>query len=207
MRTKIDQLNALQTEYPAIDYNKYFSVLDIPEEDKEKRIELANDIDDVYKWLFDFIMLAVVFGQEIDMEYLIMSVTYRLGDLENVNVKYVSEHITRFAKETVESTVIHKEEDYYLSEQRASEIAADEAHTYFNYEELQEAYDNGFTMKTWHTRQDKRVRDTHAELEGKTIPLEEMFEVGGYEMMVPKDSEQGADLSEISNCRCWAAYS
>ena len=138
MRLKIDQLNAIQTEYPAIDFEEYFSVLEIPKEDKEKRIELAEEVKDVYDWLFNLILLFMATGEEIDTEYLILSVQYRLSDLENVNVKYVSEHIVRFARETVETTVLYREDNYYLSPQRSSEIAAGEAHTYFNYEELQE---------------------------------------------------------------------
>ena len=31
--------------------------------------------------------------------------------------------------------------------------------------------------------------------------------VGGSEMMVPRDTENGADLSEVSNCRCWVTFS
>lgn len=207
MRRKIDKLNSLQTEYPPIDFNTYYAVMNIPEEDKEKRVELAEEIRDVYDWLFNLILLAMAVGEEIDTEYLTLSVQYRLEDLVNVNVRYVSDHIVTFARETVEATVEYKEENYYLSPQRSSEIAADEAHTYFNYEELQEAYESGYTNKTWHTRHDKRVRKTHAEVDGKTIPLEELFEVGGSEMMVPKDTEHGADLSEVSNCRCWVTYS
>lgn len=207
MRLKIDQLNAIQTEYPAIDFEEYFSVLEIPKEDKEKRIELAEEVKDVYDWLFNLILLFMATGEEIDTEYLILSVQYRLSDLENVNVKYVSEHIVRFARETVETTVLYREDNYYLSPQRSSEIAAGEAHTYFNYEELQEAWENGYTHKRWNTRHDTRVRKTHAAVDGKTIPIDDLFLVGGSEMMVPRDTENGAELSEISGCRCWVTFS
>ena len=207
MRLKIDQLNAIQTEYPAIDFEEYFSVLDIPKEDKEKRIELAEEVKDVYDWLFNLILLFMATGEEIDTEYLILSVQYRLSDLENVNVKYVSEHIVRFARETVETTVLYREDNYYLSPQRSSEIAAGEAHTYFNYEELQEAWENGYTKKEWRTQNDFKVRKTHMALEGKKIPLDALFEVGDGEMICPRDSEHGVSLSEISNCRCFLTYS
>lgn len=203
---KFDQLNVLKT-YPRIDYEEYFHVLDIPEEDKEKRIELAEQIDDVFDWLFSLVVLMVATQQTIDTEYLIVSVQTRLMDLMDVNVKYVSEHIVKVATETVETTVERREDAYYTSEQRASEIAADEAHTFFNYEELQEAWDSGKTRKTWNTRQDKRVRETHAEVEGVTIPIEEPFQVGDYEMMVPHDSSMGAGIEELAGCRCWATYS
>lgn len=201
---KFDELNVL---HPRIDFNEYFRVLNIPEEDKEKRVEMAEEITEVYDWLFALVALMVATQQVIDTEYLIVSVETRLRDIMDVNVRYVSEHIVRVANETVETTVERRDEAYYISEQRASEIAADEAHTFYNYAELQEAYENGATYKVWHTRRDKRVRETHTELEGVKIPIEDLFQVGDYEMMVPKDNEHGAGLEEISGCRCWATFS
>lgn len=190
----------------SIDYVDFFEEIELPDEDKEKRIELAERIDDVYFWLFSYITVLLSLGEVVDTSSLIMSVEYRLYDLMDTNIRYVPEHIVRLANETVTATIDNAEDSYYLSDKRASEIAANESHTYFEYEELQEAWDSGKTKKTWHTKQDRKVRRSHRVLDGKTIPIEELFEVNGSYMMVPKDTENGASLTEISNCRCWATY-
>lgn len=201
----MDRLNNLSTEYPPIDYEEWFK--EIPEEDREKRIDLAKSIEEVFDWLFHLIVLMVATGEEIDTEYLTMSVQYRLFDLENVNVRYVSEHVVKMAGETVQTTVTNVDSDYFVSPQRASEIAADEAHTYFSYEELQQAWEDGFTRKSWNTQHDRRVRKTHREADGQTVRIDEMFHVGGYEMATVKDTENGAPLNEVAGCRCYVTFS
>lgn len=60
--------------------------------------------------------------------------------------------------------------------------------------------DQGFTRKRWVTRHDAKVRETHREVEGDTVPLEQPFYVGGYPLMYP--GERGAPLSLVINCRC-----
>lgn len=202
----IDKLNNLSSKYPAIDYELWFSVMDIPKEDKDKRIELAEKIDDIFLWLFSLITLLATTQEVIDTESLVLSVQYRLGDLVSVESKYVSEHIVRIAGETVESTITHMDDEYFFSPQRASEIAADEAHTISSYEELQEAWDNGYTKKIWNTQRDRRVRRSHAEADKQTVDIDKMFIVNGYEMATVKDTENGAPLSEVSRCRCYVTF-
>lgn len=63
--------------------------------------------------------------------------------------------------------------------------------------------DQGFTRKRWVTRHDAKVRETHVEAEGQTVPLEEAFIVGGYPLMYP--GERGAPPALIINCRCTMA--
>lgn len=58
----------------------------------------------------------------------------------------------------------------------------------------------GYTVtKRWVTMQDKNVRDSHVRLEGKTVPLDEMFEIDGFQAL-------GPGLFSIPeydvNCRC-----
>jgi uncharacterized protein with gpF-like domain len=60
--------------------------------------------------------------------------------------------------------------------------------------------------KTWCTVGDNRVRETHEEVDGETIPIEEPFVVGGVEMMMPRDPEVDAP-EETDGCRCWLEYS
>ena len=86
-------------------------------------------------------------------------------------------------------------------------IAENETNSVCEYTAFQDAIDAGKTRKTWNTMIDKRVRHTHADLEGVTIPIMERFMVGAYEMYQPKDSTLGAGMEEIAGCRCWCTYS
>jgi uncharacterized protein with gpF-like domain len=47
---------------------------------------------------------------------------------------------------------------------------------------------------------DTRVRDTHKEADGQTVPLDDVFNVGGELMHHPADFE--ASVAESVNCRC-----
>lgn len=68
-------------------------------------------------------------------------------------------------------------------------------------EMLQQLRDEGYPLKRWMTRYDKRVRDTHAAVDRVTIPLEESFTVGSTLLRYPADP-MGGDIAETINCRC-----
>lgn len=53
---------------------------------------------------------------------------------------------------------------------------------------------------------DQRVRKTHREVDGETIPIDEVFLVGESLMRFPKDTSLGASAEEIVNCRCVVKY-
>lgn len=58
----------------------------------------------------------------------------------------------------------------------------------------------GYTVtKRWVTMQDNDVRDPHVRLEGKTVPLDEMFEIDGYR--APAPGLFGVAELDV-NCRC-----
>jgi uncharacterized protein with gpF-like domain len=58
--------------------------------------------------------------------------------------------------------------------------------------------------KTWHTVNDERVRSSHAEMEGVTIPFEDEFLLpSGATALYPSES---GDPAEDINCRCWCSY-
>jgi SPP1 gp7 family putative phage head morphogenesis protein len=58
----------------------------------------------------------------------------------------------------------------------------------------------GVEWKEWMTAMDDRVRLTHMGLDGKIVPFDEPFIVGGAAMMFPCDPAGPA--AEIINCRC-----
>ena len=75
------------------------------------------------------------------------------------------------------------------------------------YAQFLEAEKNGFTKKQWRTMRDKRVRESHSGMEGKIIELYDVFNVHGYKMLFPCDTEtDNPDPSEIVGCRCSLKY-
>ena len=201
----MDRLNNIQTKYPRLDIEEIISQMDIPQEDIDKRVELAEKVRDVFDWLFAFVVMASVTEGMIDVEYLTMSVEYRLKDLVNLDVRYVSEQIERFSRDVVETTVENKDDDYFLSPQRADERAIDEANAVCGYEELDEAIKQGKTKKTWVSEKLKSTRKWHREMDGKTIPIEEPFHFDDCEMMMPHAIEGTA--RQNSNCLCSLSFS
>lgn len=93
-----------------------------------------------------------------------------------------------------------------FSQARAIEIAQNEANRIFNYADFTDAVESGLTTKTWLTMQDEKVRETHVEVNNVSIPINELFTVGEYEMEYPLDMEHGAGAEEIVNCRCSVEY-
>lgn len=90
-----------------------------------------------------------------------------------------------------------------FSEFRADTIARTEIQTAYavgNWEASLALGEFGPTEKEWLTAGDERVRDTHRDLDGVVLPMDQPFTVGGVQMMHPK--QEGAPASEVVNCRC-----
>lgn len=58
--------------------------------------------------------------------------------------------------------------------------------------------------KTWLSSRDGKVRDTHAEADGQTVPVDQSYSVGGEPLMYPGDPSGSA--AEVMNCRCTELY-
>ena len=92
-----------------------------------------------------------------------------------------------------------------MSRVRAERIARTEIVSASNMGSQLAAESTGLTLvKEWLATRDGRTREDHAEADGQTVPLNEMFIVGGEAMMQPGDpSASGANTI---NCRCVAVY-
>jgi uncharacterized protein with gpF-like domain len=55
--------------------------------------------------------------------------------------------------------------------------------------------------KEWLTQQDDRVRDSHAEIDGETVGLDDVFSNG---LECPGD--ENGDPEDVINCRCSLLY-
>lgn len=56
--------------------------------------------------------------------------------------------------------------------------------------------------KIWRATLDPKTRLTHQEADGQERELDEPFEVGGYQLMEPRDASLGAPMKETERCRC-----
>lgn len=61
------------------------------------------------------------------------------------------------------------------------------------------------TYKVWQTMKDPRVRPAHAAVQSQTVPINQPFDVGGYQMMYPGDPS--APMNLVARCRCRMTYS
>ena len=67
--------------------------------------------------------------------------------------------------------------------------------------QLGKAQDLGIKLKKeWMATLDSHTRDTHRELDGQRVPINEPFEAGGYSIMYPGDPN--AVPAMVYNCRC-----
>ena len=98
-------------------------------------------------------------------------------------------------------------DEYWLSIRRAVNIAQDESNTFLNYTDFVNAKERGYTYKTWLTMLDNKVRETHKELEGKRVLIDEAFVIGDSEMRFPHDWESSPNPREVIGCRCSVEYS
>jgi HK97 family phage portal protein len=72
------------------------------------------------------------------------------------------------------------------------------------FQEYVKAEIEGKKYKIWRTAKDGDVRDTHRQVDGICIPINEKFRVGGESLFLPCDAL--ASLDETANCRCTVEY-
>lgn len=186
-----------------IPIDNYFEDMQISEEEKEKRVRLANML------LADMLFLFALSKRIPDKKYLSETLENRYID----SVKTITEpdkkmrrYIKKVSENIVDVTQNHPKDDYYTSIDRATNVAENEANTILNSDEYGAAVNSGYTKKTWITYRDERVRQSHTEIDGEVIGIEQPFHVGDSLMMYPKDDSLGAGLEEIVNCRCSVRY-
>ena len=87
-----------------------------------------------------------------------------------------------------------------ISKARARRIAVTEtavAYEQGRYLTMKEA---GITHKKWITASDDNVRDSHKQVNGEVLPIDELFIVGDSTLLHPADPN--GDAEEVINCRC-----
>lgn len=197
IRTEIDELSASR------EIEKYFDEMELSEEEKEKRIKTALAFQKFFRKLFD----TMLSGEEL-REYFINQITNEyIRILDRYGFRPNRGHIERFAETIVDNTLRNIKTEWYTSVNRSINIAESETNNSANYEQYQQAIENGCTTKTWITQNDKQVRESHIKLDHETIGIDQLFQVGNAEMRYPCDEETAFDFpEEVTNCRCSIIY-
>lgn len=196
-------------------YDRYFGEMPLSKEQKEKRKEAAERMQSTLEEVFMLIKEAqrgVLHGfDSLNVLSTTISVL-RDGYIDilpddMIDTDFASIYVNQFANEVIRATYDNIDDEYFLSEDRAMYIAENEANTMYEDEGYILALKEGMTRKRWLTIGDRRVRDTHREVEGVTIPIDEFFQVGEAQMLYPKDVINGGEHpEEIVNCRCSCIY-
>lgn len=222
--TNFDELNTLSTTETIKDdrhkatrkkipIHDYFENMQISEEEKEKRVRLANLL------LADVLFLFALSKRNQDKQYLSEAFQKRyLSSVQKVTEpdQKMQRYIRKVCDSIVDTTLkggslttskANKPQDpYVVSVDRATNVAENEANAILNGDEYITAVKNGCTKKRWKSYRDERVRADHADVDGQVVDISRPFRVGKYMMMYPKDDSLGAGLEEIVNCRCSVEY-
>lgn len=196
---KFDELNQLLT--------RYYDVMEIPKEDKKKRVDLGLGLFELFLYILLYIKNDIKTDNPETVDDYVKSLDYRIRDvLEEKNLPYDEEYIPKLSQDIVETTLRHPDDKYYFSEDRALIITLNEANTIMNNVDFVSAKKQGKTYKRWITEKDERVRPWHEEVDETKIPIDEMFKVGNDELRFPHDYINGSPENLI-NCRCSCLYS
>ena len=222
-----DELNLLHEKKGkkrSIPIKKWFSEMRLPEQEIKDREEFAEEMkDDVFR------ILALLFTilemnrlediyfvkKQLSDSIIALFNNYTYPDSETLG--YIEKYSSDFIDTTVSRTKLLFGIDvsdekllipvaYWLSEDRATYNAENEANTLFNKEQFRQVKADGLLHKQWQTMKDERVRLTHVEVDNTILPIDVPFTVGDSLMMYPRDRSLGASADEIINCRCTCRY-
>jgi len=171
----------------------------------------------------DFDIFVILFVKQLIDNYLTNVIARKVLGLTSTTQKDIA-LLTAFAQELREANPDYSDTKIQrLVTDKLNKIAKDRAKVITNSEVAEASNLGGYISanlglrkkKTWISRRDDRVRNSHIAMEGISIPIDEIFNVPSAIdpatlpidlMRFPKDSSLGADLSNIINCRCAADY-
>ena len=202
MIRRLDELQNLTSYSGNIDWEEFFDAMDLTEEQREKRERVADKLFWVFAALF--VLAQTTQDEEICVWWLDNQLTMIVQEYGVYN-SYSVLYIDKFTREYVDVT-FRNDGEYFVSDDRALLGALNEANAIVCYEELEDAIADGATYKIWVTEKDNKVRPTHKVMNGKKIPIDDFFEVGGERLLYPRDEVNCGDLAELANCRCHLSF-
>ena len=210
MPLDFDELNKLVGFGRSMPFTEYFGEMVISPEQRRKRRDLADDLDDGF-----IDILAWVFYTQQNRKVSKDEVKDRVKDVFNSSlgseIKRLEDTdgmVDKLSDEIARTTVDRGQEDpFFLSADRSRLLAEDNSNNFWNYAEFDMAVSRGMKYKTWNTILDGRERITHNIADGQMQPIMMPFEVGSSLLMYPKDMSLDASLEEIIQCRCSVSFS
>ena len=210
MPLDFDELNKLVGFGRSMPFTEYFGEMVISPEQRRKRRDLADDLDDGF-----IDILAWVFYTQQNRKVSKDEVKDRVKDVFNSSLgseikrlEDTDSMVDKLSDEIARTTVDRGQEDlFFLSADRSRLLAEDNSNNFWNYYEFDMAVSRGMKYKTWNTILDGRERITHNIADGQMQPIMMPFEVGSSLLMYPKDMSLDASLEEIINCRCSVSFS
>lgn len=198
---KFDELNQLK---------RFFSTMDISDDEKKKRSDLAYLLYDAIYFTFALIKVEKDIEERNFTKNALLVDQYRDTLLNRIqdalsDVPYEPDYLTRLVNDIIETTDRHPDDPYYLSQDRALLIAQNEANTAYNHADYENARKSGKQYKTWIAEIDDKTREWHLEVDGTRIPIDEKFQVGTDVMRYPHDYLNGS-AENLVNCRCTCLY-
>lgn len=201
----IDELKTIKQDLDESAIRKaiidFFDEMEV--DDVAQRTELALSLERIFREIF-FLVLAGELTREQLIDELITDYSMAIVG-SGYRPNYA--HIERVCEDIVDNTLEKIDMPYMTSAERSILIAETETNNVANNDEYLEAKENGMTTKTWHTEHDNKVRATHKEVDGTTVGIDELFQVGDAEMRFPCDLELAYDYpDQTCNCRCSVSY-
>lgn len=203
-----DEINALVITQRSIPYDEYFGEMRLSNEEKQKRIKLAERLENAFRDSLIFLLTMYQynrldwdeFGDRLEKGYRDAISGYI--DIDEFITVYIAETVIDIA----ESTRAHIDDPYYFSADRAMFAAENESNATMNYQQFKNAVKAGKRRKRWNSIIDNETRKTHRKIDGKTIKIDALFSVGDSLMRFPKDTLYNPEGKEIVNCRCSITY-
>lgn len=208
MARKFDELNAPMQFKRSEPFETYFGDMDLTDKEKEKRIQVAEDLDDLMLFLFALISLMRE-SNSIDKDYIALQINNRYTEILQRYMgidKYLKDYIRHFSDTFIQTTFGNIDNEWYLSADRSKFIAENESNNVFSHDEYVEALKDGKTKKRWITMKDKRVRHSHRKLDERILEISDQFVVGDSLMNFPRDEEFLPNPSQVVSCRCSIKY-
>lgn len=188
-------------------YQYFREMEEITDEQVEDRVDVAKKIYNLIA-MFLFLVSGTEYTNGVqDIDYYVTMLQRRFKDIIGFSDSYTESYVNFITLEIVNTTFENLDTEYYLSTDRALDIAETEANTIMNYSDYQDAINNGFTKKQWLTEKDNRVRKSHRLVEDKIIGINDYFKVGGDMMLFPHDLSMNPKAQNVINCRCHIKYS
>lgn len=199
--TTFDELNKLVGYKRSMSINKFFDEMRITTEQKRLRKAFARQLEEEMVWL-----MAFLFYSKDNPQYMtaLQEARERYRQVADRNLlfdAYVADRIQRSTAEIIDATARHSDDPYYYSKDRARMVSENESNTLWSNSEFYDAVKNN-SYKQWLTIIDGHERDSHGEINGKTLPIDEPFQLQGGMVLFPRDESYGASDDELIGCRC-----